>query len=73
LLDLYARQRRTIAVEDVQAQSDTNYKRHRETDPAKREIYWADLKKTAADPSLSREFLLASSMIKSVQRSESIA
>jgi 3-(3-hydroxy-phenyl)propionate hydroxylase len=72
LLDLYARQRRTIAVEDVQAQSDTNYKRHRETDPVKREIYWADLKKTAADPSLTRDFLLASSMIKSVRRSESI-
>ena len=72
LLDLYARQRRTIAVEDVQAQSDKNYNRHRESDPAKREIYWADLKKTAADPSLLREFLLASSMIKSVQRSESI-
>jgi 3-(3-hydroxy-phenyl)propionate hydroxylase len=72
LLDLYARQRRTIAVEDVQAQSDTNYRRHRETDPAKREIYWADLKMTAADPSLLREFLLASSMIKSVRRSGSI-
>jgi 3-(3-hydroxy-phenyl)propionate hydroxylase len=72
LLDRYARQRRAIAAEDVQAQSDANYKRTRETDPARREAYWADLKATVADPERYRTFLLNSSMIASVRRADAI-
>lgn len=72
LLDRYARQRRTIAIEDVQAQSDTNYRRHREKDPVKRQEIWAELKRTAEDPELHRAFLLRTSMIASVERSRNI-
>jgi 2-polyprenyl-6-methoxyphenol hydroxylase-like FAD-dependent oxidoreductase len=72
-LDAYARVRRTIAVEDVQSQSDASYRRHRETDPARREQIWAELKATSADPAAMREFLLRSSMIAQVRRAGELA
>jgi 3-(3-hydroxy-phenyl)propionate hydroxylase len=73
LLDRYTRQRRAIAAEDVQAQSDTNYRRTRETDPARREVVWADLRAMADDPARHRAFVMASSMLASVARAEGIA
>jgi 3-(3-hydroxy-phenyl)propionate hydroxylase len=72
LLDAYARRRRQIAVEDVQAQSDANYKRHREKDPQKREEIWSDLKATCADRDRLHAFLLKSSMIASVRRAATL-
>ncbi|MBL8644701.1 MAG: FAD-dependent monooxygenase [Rhodospirillaceae bacterium] len=72
VLDRYSRRRHTIAIEDVQAQSDANYKRHREKDPAKREQIWADLKATCADRDKMRAFLMKSSMLASVARAAAI-
>ena len=73
LLDRYARQRRVIAAEDVQAQSDKNYSRQRESDPARREVYWTELKETASDATRHRGYLLNAAMIASVARSDAIA
>ena len=73
LLDRYARQRRAIALDDVQAQSDANYRRHRETDGARREAHWAELTATVADPARYRTTMLNASMIASVRRAETIA
>ncbi len=67
-LDRYARQRRLVAVEEVQARSDVNYRRHRESDPEKRRAIWRELKAIEADPKRMREFLLESAMIASLQR-----
>jgi 3-(3-hydroxy-phenyl)propionate hydroxylase len=72
LLDRYARRRRTIAREEVQRLSARNYRRHRETDPAKREMIWRELKATAADPARAREFLIDASMIGSLRREKEI-
>lgn len=72
LLDRYARQRRAIAVEDVQVQSDRNHRRHREKDPAQREIIWAELRETAADRDSMRGFLMNSSLLNSLKRAEEV-
>lgn len=72
LLDIYSRRRRTVAVEDIQAQSDLSYWRHRERDAARREEIWADLKATCADRPRMRGFLLRSSMIASIRRAAGI-
>jgi 3-(3-hydroxy-phenyl)propionate hydroxylase len=73
LLDRYARQRRTIAVDEVQAQSDKNYKRHREKDPAVRRQIWDDLARTADDRETMRAFLRKTSMLDSLALAETIA
>ncbi|MEZ6023769.1 MAG: FAD-dependent monooxygenase, partial [Hyphomonadaceae bacterium] len=72
LLGRYARRRRTIAVEEVQARSDANYKRHREKDPARRAEIWRDLAATADDPTRMRDFLYQSSMLGSLARAATI-
>jgi 3-(3-hydroxy-phenyl)propionate hydroxylase len=63
LLDLYDRQRRTLAVEFVQQQSIANKKRLEERDPEQRARNLDALRETAADPAKARAFLLRSSMI----------
>lgn len=68
-LDRYAAVRRQVALDDVQAQSDRNYRRHRERDPQQREIIWRELKNTVADPERMKAYLMESSMIASVARS----
>jgi 3-(3-hydroxy-phenyl)propionate hydroxylase len=73
LLERYARQRRQVAIDDVQTRSDLNYHRHRERDPEKRRTIWAEFKRTAQDRDLMRAFLLESSMIASLQRAAAIA
>ena len=72
VLDRYAARRRQVAVEDVQARSDTNYHRHREADPEKRRAIWTELKAIEADRRRMRDFLLESSMIASLRRAEAI-
>ncbi len=73
LLDRYDRRRRTIATDEVQRLSARNYRRHRETDPAKRQEIWHDLVATATDINRSREFLLDAAMIRSRERELEIA
>lgn len=69
LLDRYTRQRRSAAVNDIQSTSDTNYRRHREKDPAKRRQALKDLQAIAADPARHRAFLLDNALINSYRRS----
>jgi 3-(3-hydroxy-phenyl)propionate hydroxylase len=68
MLDLYDRQRRTIAVEFVQEQSIANKKRLEARDPEARRDNLGELRAIAADPARARQFLLRSSMIVSQQR-----
>ena len=68
LLDLYSRQRRTVAVEFVQQQSIANKKRLEARDPEARRRNLAELREIAADPPRARQFLLGTSMITSQRR-----
>jgi 3-(3-hydroxy-phenyl)propionate hydroxylase len=72
VLDLYARQRRTITVEFVQEISTRNKRLLEERDPQVRAQRLDEIRRTAADPKLCREFLLKSSMIGSLQRAAAI-
>src|SRR5262245_18258331 len=72
LLDIYARQRRTVAVEFVQEQAIANNKRLEATDPEVRKKNLDDLHATAADPERARQFLLRTSMIASQRRADAL-
>ena len=73
LLDRYTRQRRPIAAEEILVQADGNRARMQERDWDKRRAMFADLQKVAADPQLSYERLLKSSMIVGLRRAAEIA
>ena len=68
LLDLYSRQRRTVAVEFVQEQSIANKKRLEARDPEARRRNLGELREIAADPARARQFLLRTSMLASQKR-----
>jgi 3-(3-hydroxy-phenyl)propionate hydroxylase len=68
LLDLYSRQRRTVATEFVQEQSIANKKRLEAKDEETRRRNLDDLRAIAADPERARQFLLRTSMIVSQRR-----
>jgi 3-(3-hydroxy-phenyl)propionate hydroxylase len=68
LLDLYSRQRRTVAVEFVQEQSIANKKRLEARDPEARRRNLGELREMAADPARARQFLLRTSMLASQKR-----
>jgi 2-polyprenyl-6-methoxyphenol hydroxylase-like FAD-dependent oxidoreductase len=68
LLDLYSRQRRTVAVEFVQEQSIANKKRLEASDPELRRRNLGELREIAADPARARQFLLRTSMLASQKR-----
>jgi 3-(3-hydroxy-phenyl)propionate hydroxylase len=72
LLDLYERQRRTIALEHVQAQTIRNKKLLTEQDPQVRRRNHDELRRTAETPRLAREFLLRASMIRSLEQANAI-
>ena len=72
LLDLYDRQRRPIAADEILAQADRNRGRMRNPDPAFRRQEMARLQKIAADPRLARDHLLGSSMIAGLRRAAAI-
>lgn len=72
LLDLYERQRRTIAIDHVRAQTIQNKKLLTETDPAARRRNHDELRRTAEDPKLARAFLLRASMFDSLQHANAI-
>lgn len=73
LLALYARQRRTIAVDHVKAQTIRNKKLLTESDPGVRQKNHDDLRRTAEDPRLAREFLLRAAMFTSLRHAEAIS
>ena len=73
LLDLYERQRRPVALEQILAQSGRNRARMQERDPAKRLAALRELQALAADPERALKHLLRTSMIEGLRQAEAIA
>lgn len=72
LFGRYERQRRKVALETVQAVSLRNRQIMNTREPAAREAYFDEMRRTAADPEKSRAYLLRSSMIQSLRDLESV-
>ncbi|HUZ72803.1 MAG TPA: FAD-dependent monooxygenase [Stellaceae bacterium] len=72
VLDLYTRQRRFIALEDVRVQSMRNSQLMSERDAEIRRRRLDDMRRMADDPVRARRFLLESSMIAGLRKSEEI-
>ena len=72
ILDEYERQRLPIARDDIVAQADTNRSRMNTRDERTRRDHLAELQAIAADPEKARAFLLRSSMIQGLRRSEAL-
>jgi 3-(3-hydroxy-phenyl)propionate hydroxylase len=73
LLDLYERQRRPVALEQILAQSGRNRARMQERDPEKRRAALRELQAIAADPEVALKHLLRTSMIEGLRQAESLA
>ncbi len=73
LLDLYGRQRRPIAEEQILAQAHQNRTRMQERDPERRRVTLRELQAVAAEPDRAREYLLRSSMITGLRQAEAIS
>ncbi len=73
LLDLYERQRRPVALEQILAQSGRNRARMQERDPQKRLAALRELQAIAADPERALKHLLRTSMIEGLRQAEAIA
>jgi 3-(3-hydroxy-phenyl)propionate hydroxylase len=73
LLDLYVRQRRAACVDQVQAMSIRNKRMLEERDPEVQRARMEELVATANDRDQARAFLLESSMISGLQKSEAVA
>lgn len=71
-LGQYERQRRHIALETVQAQTIRNKRVLAEKDPAVRQKNHDQLRRTADDPALARQFILRTSLIDSVREAATI-
>ncbi|MBX9844459.1 MAG: FAD-dependent monooxygenase [Xanthobacteraceae bacterium] len=72
LLDRYDRQRRIVAVEAVQAQTHRNQQMISERNPDVRKKSLDAMRRTAADKTSAREYMLRSSMIASMRRAAEI-
>ena len=72
LLDRYDRQRRTVAIEAVQQQTNRNHQIISERDPETRKKSLDTMRRTAADKASAREYMLKSSMISSLRRAAEI-
>jgi 2-polyprenyl-6-methoxyphenol hydroxylase-like FAD-dependent oxidoreductase len=68
LLDLYERQRRPIAEEEIIQQAHRNRSRMQERDPARRREMLAALQRLQADPDELKAYLLKTSMIEGLRR-----
>ena len=73
VLDRYERQRRTIAIEYINANTARNKKEIEERDPLVRRKTHDELRAIAADPVASRAYLRKTSMIDALIRAEAIA
>jgi 2-polyprenyl-6-methoxyphenol hydroxylase-like FAD-dependent oxidoreductase len=71
-LDRYERQRRHVAIAHTQAQTIRNKRLLAEQDASVRKRNNEELRRTAEDPKLAREFLLRSSLITSLREAEAI-
>jgi 3-(3-hydroxy-phenyl)propionate hydroxylase len=72
-LDVYDRQRRPVATEQILVQADRNRARMRERDASRRLALLADLKAITRDPAALRAHLLKSSMIEGLRQSQRAA
>ena len=72
LLDRYERQRRSVALEDIVKQADSNRARMNTTDDAERRAHLDDLRRIADDPVKARAFLRKSSMLDGLARAEGL-
>jgi len=73
LLDRYERQRRTIAIEYINASTERNKREIEERDPAVRKRTQDELRATANDPVKAKAYLRKTSMIDALERAEAIA
>ena len=73
LLDLYERQRRPVALEQILAQSGRNRARMQERDPEKRRAALRELQAIAADPERALKHLLRTSMIEGLRQAQALA
>ena len=72
ILDQYERQRRTIALEDIIAQTNKKREIMMAKSTEEKVAYLKELQSIAANPALSRQYLLRSSMIEGLRRAEKI-
>jgi 3-(3-hydroxy-phenyl)propionate hydroxylase len=72
VLDRYDRQRRHVAVTHTQAQTIRNKRLLAEQDPAVRRRNHDELRRTADDPALARQFLLRTALFESLREAEAI-
>jgi 3-(3-hydroxy-phenyl)propionate hydroxylase len=68
----YDRQRRTVAENTLQAQTIANKQTLEERDPVRRGARQAEMRRIAADPELSRKYLLRTSMIEGLRAAAAI-
>jgi 3-(3-hydroxy-phenyl)propionate hydroxylase len=73
VLDRYERQRRTIAIEYINASTARNKREIEERDPVERRKTQDALRATAADPAQARAYLRKTSMLDALARAEAIA
>lgn len=72
-LQQYERQRRPIAVEDIGGQAHANRQRMMDATAQDQQQRLRELQRTAADPEKAKAFLLKSSMIEGLRRSQALA
>jgi 3-(3-hydroxy-phenyl)propionate hydroxylase len=73
LLDRYERRRRPLNIEYVQQQTVANKKRLEERDPQVRRANFEELRRSAADPLLHKQFLMRASLLEAVRAAGKIA
>ena len=73
LLDIYVHQRRKTTIDQVQAMSIRNKRLLEERDPAVQKARMEELMATAGDPQRARQYLLETSMIAGLKRSQEMA
>ena len=72
LLDLYDRQRRTVATTYVNEHADKNHRRMQVRDPDARRAILSEMQETAADLAKAKAFLMRSSMIAGVREANAV-
>jgi 2-polyprenyl-6-methoxyphenol hydroxylase-like FAD-dependent oxidoreductase len=72
VLDRYTRQRRKAQTDYVQAQTIQNKKSLEERDPVKRKEHLDELKRTAEDVTLHKQFLYRSSLFDSLKSANAV-
>ena len=72
LLDLYTRQRRPVAEQEILAQADRNRGRMQERDAERRKVMMAEMQAMLADPVQHKAYVMRSSMIDGLRKADAI-